>query len=140
MSDEPQNEANGEKTENERERKAPRSLFDDFRLEVDPERVDEAVRALSQRVRRLVDQGRYTKVRIKYKGRPLMPDIPMGVFVATEAVTFWYVGILKALVVNLGVRTFIDVEFVHDAHQKAAEVYGPGGFHRGRNEEPGDST
>ncbi len=92
-----------------------------FRIEVDPDAIDEAVRSLAARVRELVDQGRYTKVRISYKGRPLMPDIPLGAFLATEAVTFWYAGLLRALVVNLGVRTFIEVELVHDAAQKVRE-------------------
>lgn len=104
-----------------REGNRPRYLFEDFRLEIDPERVDDAVRTLGEQARKLVDQGRYTRVRLKYKGKPLMPDIPMGVFLATEAVTFWYTGLLKALVVNLGMRTVIEVEFIHNADEKVAE-------------------
>lgn len=99
----------------------PRTLLDGFKIEVDPERIDESVRNLTTKVRELVDQGRYTKVRIKYKGKPLMKDIPLGVFVATEAITFWYAGLLRALVVNLGVRTVIEVELVHDATEKVEE-------------------
>jgi tetratricopeptide (TPR) repeat protein len=95
--------------------------FEGFRLEVDPDAVDESVRNLTRRVRELVDQGRYTKVRISYKGKPLLRDIPMGVFLATEAVTFWWAGILSALVVNLGARTIIDVEFIHDAEGRVKE-------------------
>lgn len=99
----------------------PRKLFEGFKLEVDPEQVDEAVRNLTEQVRRLVDQGRYTKVRILWKGKPLMRDIPLGVFVATEAVTFWYAGLLRALVVNLGARTVLEIKFIHDAEEKVAE-------------------
>ena len=99
----------------------PRYLFEDFRLEIDPERVDDAVRSLGEQARKLVAHGRYTRVRLKYKGKPLMPDIPMGVFLATEAVTFWYTGLLRALVVNLGMRTIIEVEFIHNADEKVAE-------------------
>ena len=95
--------------------------FEGFRLEVDPDAVDESVRNLTKKVRELVDQGRYTKVRISYKGKPLLRDIPMGVFLATEAVTFWWAGILSALVVNLGARTIIDVEFIHDAEGRVKE-------------------
>ena len=40
---------------------------------------------------------------------------------ATEAMTFWYTGLLRALVVNLGMRTIIEVEFIHDADEKVAE-------------------
>lgn len=98
----------------------PRNLFESFRVEVDPERIDESVRNLTSKVREWVDQGRYTKVRISYKGKPLLGDIPLGVFLATEAITFWYAGLLRALVVNLGMRTFIDVELVHDADERVA--------------------
>lgn len=106
------------------EEKGPRQFknpFEGFRLEVDPDAVDESVRNLTKKVRELVDQGRYTKVRISYKGKPLLRDIPMGVFLATEAVTFWWAGILSALVVNLGARTIIDVEFIHDAEGRVKE-------------------
>jgi len=99
----------------------PKKLFENFRIEVDPERIDESVRNLTARVRELVDQGRFTKVRIKYRGKPLMKDIPLGVFVATEAITFWYAGLLTALVANLGVRAVIEVELVHDAAVRVAE-------------------
>jgi tetratricopeptide (TPR) repeat protein len=99
----------------------PRYVFEDIRLEVDPERIDESIRSLREQLKRLVDQGRYTKVRLKYKGRPLMPDVPFGVFVATEAVAFLTAGLLSAVVMNLGVRTFIDVEFIHDADEKVKE-------------------
>lgn len=99
----------------------PRNIFENFNIEVDPEKIDESVRNLTAKVRELVDQGRYTKVRIKYKGKPLMKDIPLGVFVATEAITFWYAGLLRALVVNLGVRTVIEIELIHDAEEKVAE-------------------
>jgi len=100
---------------------SPRNLFENFKIEVDPERIDESVRALTSQVRKLVDQGRYTKVRIKYRGKVLMKDIPLGVFLATEAVTFWYAGLLRALVVNLGARTVIEVELVHDADERVRE-------------------
>ncbi len=99
----------------------PRRLAGDFRLELDPEAIDESIRTLAERLRRLVEQGRYTKVRIKYKGKPVMPDIPLGVLVATEAATFWFAGPLRALVVTLGARAFVDVEFIHDADEKVRE-------------------
>jgi len=102
--------------------RGPRSPFPDgFRIEVDPERVDEAVRTLAERARTLFDQGRYTRIRVKYKGKPLIRDIPLGVFLATEAVTFWYGGLLSALVVNLGARAILEVELVHDADERVRE-------------------
>ena len=98
-----------------------RQIFERFNVEIDPDQIDESVRTLTEKIRRLMEQGRYTKVRIKYKGKPLMPDIPLGVFVATEAITFWYAGLLRALVVNLGARTVIEVELIHDADERVEE-------------------
>ena len=103
----------------------PRAIFERIAhqvvVEIDPAHIDESVQVLTEKVRSLVGQGRYTKVRVKYKGKPLMPDIPMGVFLAAEAVTFWYSGLLRALVVNLGVRTLLEVELIHDADEKVAQ-------------------
>jgi tetratricopeptide (TPR) repeat protein len=96
-------------------------LFEDFRIDIDPERIDESVKSLQEKLKRMVDQGRYTKVRLKYKGKALMPDIPFGVFIATEAVSFWYAGLFRALVMNLGVKTFIEVELIHQADEKVKE-------------------
>lgn len=92
-------------------------VFKKLNIEVDPEAVDESVERLTRQVRKAVVRGRYTKVRVKYRGKPLMRDIPLGVFVAAEAVSFWYVGLLRALVVNLGARTIIEVEFIHEADE-----------------------
>ena len=95
--------------------------FENLKVEVDPDRIDESVRNLTEQVRRMVSEGRYTRVRILYRGKPLMRDIPLSVFLATEAVTFWYAGLLRALVVNLGARTIIDVQFIHEASDRVAE-------------------
>ena len=92
-------------------------VFRRFKVDVDPERVDESVERLTQQVRKAVVRGRYTKVRILYKDKPLMRDIPLGVFMAAEAVSFWYAGLLRALVVNLGARTVLEVLFVHEADE-----------------------
>ena len=40
-----------------------------------------------------------------------------GTSTAAEAVSFWYAGLLRALVVNLGARTVIEVEFIHEADE-----------------------
>ena len=42
------------------------------------ERVDESVERLTQQIRKALVRGRYTKVRILYKGKPLMRDIHSG--------------------------------------------------------------
>jgi tetratricopeptide (TPR) repeat protein len=104
-------------------------MFRRLKIDVDPERVDESVERLTQQVRKALVRGRYTKVRILYNGKPLMRDIPLGVFVAAEAMSFWYAGLLRALVVNLGVRTVLEVVLVHDADEdvrRGREAYDAG--------------
>lgn len=105
----------------------PRYSFDDLKnIRIDPEHIDEGVRALQKKLRRAVDNGRYTRVRLIYKGRPIMPDIPMGAFLASEVATFLLIGPLKGLVVNLGIKSFIEVEVIHEADelvQEGIELY-----------------
>ncbi len=97
--------------------KPDKELHSAFNLEIDPEKVDEAVRSLTKRVQQLIDNSKNTRVRLKYKGKPLMNDIPMPVFLATEALSFWYAGLLRALVMNLGVKTVLEVEIIHTADE-----------------------
>jgi tetratricopeptide (TPR) repeat protein len=104
----------------EKSDKPGRDLYTAFNLEIDPEKIDEAVRTLGERARRLFENSRNMKVRLKYKGKPLMNDIPLSVFMATEALTFWYGGLLRALVMNLGVKTVLGVEIIHTADEDLA--------------------
>jgi tetratricopeptide (TPR) repeat protein len=90
-------------------------------VELDPERMDQSLRALTDKLRHYAEQGRYTRVRIKYKGKPIIPDIPLFALLAAEAATIWWAGPLRVLVVNLGVKTFVEVELVHAAGEKVQE-------------------
>jgi len=95
--------------------------FQGFRIEVDPERVDQALRDLKERVQSSVAAGRYTKVRISYKGKALIPDVPLAVFLATEGLAFWLVNPLGAMLVNIGAKVFLDIEFIHEADELVQE-------------------
>lgn len=97
------------------------NFFERFRVDIDPDAIDESLREMGTKVRGLVDQGRYTKVRVSYKGKQLGPDIPMGVFLAGEVASFWWAGPMRAIVMNLGVKTFIEVELVHEADGRVRE-------------------
>jgi tetratricopeptide (TPR) repeat protein len=94
---------------------------DDFRWEIDPEAIDESIRQLRDRLKKLFDQGRYTKVRLTYKGKPLLPDMPLAALVAAEGLSLALAGPLRFLVVNLGMKTFIQVEFIHEASERVRE-------------------
>lgn len=96
-------------------------MSDRFRIEIDPEAIEESARQLKDRLLRAVDQGRYTKVRLKYKGRPIAPDIPLAALVAVEGASLLVTGPLQILLVNLGVKAFVDVELVHEATERVRE-------------------
>ena len=95
--------------------------FENFRLEIDPDRIDDTLERLRERLRDSFAAGRYTKVRLSYRGKPILPDIPLGVFLATEGVAFWLVSPLPALLVNLGAKAVLDVEFIHEADELVQE-------------------
>jgi tetratricopeptide (TPR) repeat protein len=98
----------------EGEKKSP---FDAFRVEIDPEHIEETLRSLRERLKESFAASRYTKVRLSYRGRAIGPDIPLAVFLATEGVAFWLITPLPALLVNLGAKALLDVEFIHDADE-----------------------
>ena len=98
------------------------SWYKNLRVELDPERLDEELRKLREKLGKALEQGRYTRVRFKYKGKPILPDIPLAALVATEVVSFWWAGPLRALVLNLGVKTLVEVEFIHAAGEKVGEA------------------
>lgn len=94
---------------------------DAFRWEVDPRAIEASLRTLRERIRAAVDQGRHTKVRFSYKGRQLMPDLPLGGVLAAEGLSLALLGPLQVLLVNLGVKAFIEVELVHEASERVRE-------------------
>lgn len=98
-----------------------RPWYERMMVELDPDGIDESLKALMDKLGRAVDHGRYTRVRFKYKGKPLLPDIPLAALLATEVAAFWWAGPLRALVVTLGVKTLVEVEFVHAASEKVKE-------------------
>lgn len=65
--------------------------------------------------RRIFDQGRYRKVRITRKGKPILPDIPLAAVAAVEAASLYGAGIARVLAVNVGARFLFDVEVVNEA-------------------------
>jgi tetratricopeptide (TPR) repeat protein len=92
-----------------------------FDFQLDPEQIEESLREIGERLRRLVEDHRYSKVRLSRKGKPLLPDIPLGAFIAGEAASFWLAGPLRLLLVNLGLGTLITVELVNESDEKVAE-------------------
>jgi tetratricopeptide (TPR) repeat protein len=92
-----------------------------FKLEIDPDRIEDTLKGLRDRLRESFTAGRYTKVRLSYRGTAVTPDIPLAVFLAGEGVAFWLLSPLAALLVNLGAKAILDVEFLHEADELVQE-------------------
>ena len=86
-------------------------------IAVQPGAIDEALRKVTDTLRQWANAGRYTKVRFKFRGKPLLPDLPLAAVVAAEGLTFYWTGILRALLVNVAGRSVLDVELVNDSEQ-----------------------
>jgi len=86
-------------------------------IDVQPGKVEEALKKVTETLRHWANTGRYTKVRFKFRGKPLLPDLPLAAVVAAEGLTFYWTGILRALLVNVAGRSVLDVELVNDSEQ-----------------------
>jgi tetratricopeptide (TPR) repeat protein len=86
-----------------------------FGVEVEPGSVETTLEKVREELAHWVKKGRYTRVRLKLRGQPILPDIPVAAFLAAEAVTFWWAGLLRVLLVHLGANAVLDVELVSDA-------------------------
>lgn len=95
---------------------APEELTLPF--EIDPKAVEESLAKLRDNVVLWAKKGRYTKVRFKFRGKQLLPDIPLAAVVAVEGLTFYWTGLLRALVFTLAGNTILDVELVNDSEKK----------------------
>src|SRR6476660_9267491 len=90
-------------------------------VDVQPGAIDEALRKVTDSLRQWANAGRYTKVRFKFRGKPLLPDLPLAAVVAAEGLTFYWGGILRMLLVNLAGKSLLQVELVHDAEKVIQE-------------------
>ncbi len=92
-----------------------------FKFELDPESIEDSLKQLGERVRRLAGDHRYSKVRLLFRGKPLLPDIPLGIFIAGQAASFWWAGPVRLVLLNLGIGSIIEVELVNEADEQVAE-------------------
>ncbi|MCU0696709.1 MAG: tetratricopeptide repeat protein [Myxococcaceae bacterium] len=87
-------------------------------FEIDPKKVEESLKKFRDQIVQLTKKGRYTKVRFKFRGKQLLPDLPLAAVVAVEGATFYWTGLLRMLVFNLAGRAVIDVELVNDSEKR----------------------
>ena len=88
-----------------------------FALEIDPRQVEESLAKLKEELVHWANKGRYTKVRFKFRGKQLLPDLPLAAVAAAEGLTFYWGGILRALIVNIAGKTVFDVELINDSEK-----------------------
>ncbi len=87
-------------------------------FEIDPKKLEASLRKLGDQVVKMAKKGRYTKVRFKFRGKQLLPDIPFAAVAAAEGLSFYWAGLLRLLVFNLAGRTVIDIELINDSEKK----------------------
>jgi tetratricopeptide (TPR) repeat protein len=84
-------------------------------VDVEPGRIEEMLHKLRTELGALANKGRYTRVRFKFRGKQLLPDLPLAAVIAAEGLTFYWTGILRALLVNVAGRSVLSVELVNDS-------------------------
>jgi tetratricopeptide (TPR) repeat protein len=87
-------------------------------FEIDPRRVEESLKKLQGEMVHWANKGRYTKVRFKFRGKQLLPDLPLAAVVAAEGLTFYWGGILRVLIANVVGKSVFQVEFVNDSEKR----------------------
>jgi tetratricopeptide (TPR) repeat protein len=87
-------------------------------FELDPRKLEEGLRSLQGELVHWANKGRYTRVRFKFRGKQLLPDLPLAAVVAAEGLTFYWGGILRALLFNVAGKSVLSVELVNDADKR----------------------
>ena len=87
-------------------------------FEIDPKRVEEGLKKLQGELVHWANKGRYTKVRLKFRGKQLLPDLPIAAVMAAQGLSFYWGGILRVLIANVVGKTVLQVEFINDADKR----------------------
>ncbi|HJZ13823.1 MAG TPA: hypothetical protein VJ521_16835 [Acidobacteriota bacterium] len=86
-------------------------------LEINTNQIEESIKQVVEKVQYWYNQGMIHKVRLKYKGKAILPDIPLSYFMLVQVATFFLTGVVRALALNLGTRVFFEVEMINDAEE-----------------------
>ena len=95
-------------------------------LEINTNRIEESIKQTVEKVQYWYKQGIINKVRLKYKGKAILPDIPLSYFMLVQVATFFLTGVVRALAINLGTKVFFEIEMINDAEEmlkKARDLY-----------------
>lgn len=114
------------KPQHEPERSALPAPVRKVKLEINTDKVEESIRQAVEKVQYWYRQGMIRKIRLKYKGEAILPDIPLSYFMLVQVATFFLAGVVRALAIGVGTRIFFEVEMVNDAEElfkKARDLY-----------------
>ena len=95
-------------------------------LEINTDKIDESISQAVEKVQYWYKQGLIHKVRLKYKGKAILPDIPLSYFMLVQVATFFLSGVVRALAINIGAKIFFEVEMINDAEEmlkRARDLY-----------------
>jgi tetratricopeptide (TPR) repeat protein len=87
-------------------------------LEINTNRVEESISQAVDKIQYWYRQGMIRKIRLKYKGKPILPDIPISYFLLAQAATFFLTGIVRAIAISFGTKIFFEVEMINDAEER----------------------
>ena len=99
----------------ERDPERERSLPVPMSIEIGAETVEEAIETVANELTYWARRGIDSKVRIKFRGTQLIPDVPLAAFMVAEGALFWFGGLLRALAFNVGGGTVLNIEFISNA-------------------------
>lgn len=95
-------------------------------LEINTNRIEESISQAVEQIQYWYNQGLIRKIRLKYKGKAILPDIPLSYFLLAQAATFFLAGIVRAIAISIGTKVFFEVEMINDADERfkrAKELY-----------------
>jgi tetratricopeptide (TPR) repeat protein len=95
-------------------------------LEINTRQLEDSIKQTVERVRYWYKQGIIHKVRLKYRGKAILPDIPLSYFMAVQVASFFLAGVVRALAINIGAKVFFEIEMVNDAEEmlkRAKDLY-----------------
>lgn len=106
--------------------KPPAKPIKKVTLEINTNRIEESISQAVDQIQYWYQQGLIRKIRLKYKGKAILPDIPLSYFLLAQAATFFLAGIVRAIAISIGTKVFFEVEMVNDADERfkrAKELY-----------------
>jgi tetratricopeptide (TPR) repeat protein len=90
-------------------------------VELEPGRIEESLKKVGTELKHWANKGRYTRVRFKFRGKQLLPDLPLAAVVAAEGLSFYWAGVLRLLMVNVAGGALLQVELVNDSDKRVQQ-------------------